>query len=129
MRYPTKAAIVALHDRLVAEYGGESGLFNPETLDAAWAAPLQGFGDQDLFPSVEAKAARLGYGLISNHAFFDGNKRIGAHMLLHVLAMNDAAIHPSADALYDLAMAVARGELAYEDVLAWIEECDLESSH
>ena len=120
MRYPSKEAIDALHDELVGAFGGEPGLFNADALDAAWAAPLQGFDGEDLYPGVEERAARLGFGLIANHAFFDGNKRIGVHMMLHVLAMNGIALAPDEDGLYDLAMGVASGEFAYRDMLSWV---------
>ncbi len=120
MRYPEKETIVALHDDLVGIFGGEPGLFNPDALDAAHAAPLQGFGDVDLYPSVEEKAARLGFGLVSNHAFFDGNKRIGAHMMLHVLAMNGRQVADDAEGLFDLIMGVAQGRLGYDAMLDWL---------
>lgn len=63
-------------------------LIDEGLLDSALNAPFQGFGDTDTFPSIQQKGARLGYGLICNHAFVDGNKRIGAHALLVFLSIN-----------------------------------------
>ena len=67
-----------LHSELIRETGGVDGLRDEGLLDSALNAPFQGFGDTDTFPSLQQKGARLGYGLICNHAFVDGNKRIGA---------------------------------------------------
>ena len=78
----SKEQILYLHEELINETGGMQGLKDEGLLDSALAAPFQSFEDQDLFPSIYQKAARLGFGLASNHAFIDGNKRIGAHAML-----------------------------------------------
>ena len=80
----SKRQIILLHEQLIAETGGSYGLRDEGMLESAVAAPFQSFDGKDLFPSVFQKAARLGFGLASNHAFVDGNKRIGAHAMLVV---------------------------------------------
>ena len=74
--------------RLIKESGGADGLRDEGLLDSARNAPFQGVGDTEPFLSLQQKAARLGYELIKNHAFTDGNKRIGAHAMLVFLALN-----------------------------------------
>ncbi len=74
----SKQQIIGIHEQIVAATGGTQGLRDEGLLDAALAAPWQTFGGSELFPSLEEKAARLGYGLASNHPFLDGNKRIAA---------------------------------------------------
>ncbi len=69
-----------LHRELIRETGGVDGLLDADLLDSALSAPFQSFGGTDAFPPIQQKGARLGYGLIQNHAFVDGNKRIGAPM-------------------------------------------------
>ena len=77
--------IVLLHDHLIHETGGTPGLRDEALLQSALAAPFQSFSGTDVFPSLQQKAARLAYGLVSNHPFIDGNKRIGAHVMLSFL--------------------------------------------
>lgn len=84
------------------------------------AAPFQTFDGKDLYPSVYQKAARLGYGLASNHAFLDGNKRIGAHAMLVFLALNKIEVNYSQEELISLFMGVANGQYGYPEVLDWI---------
>jgi death-on-curing protein len=84
----TKKQILMLHSQLIQETGGSDGLRDEGLLESALEAPFQSYGDQDLFPTVQAKAARLGYGLIKNHPMVDGNKRIGTHAMLVFLALN-----------------------------------------
>lgn len=73
-------------------------------------------------PTKEEKGARIGYTLISNHAFVDGNKRIGMYVLLTFLETNGIKIHPSVDDVARVGLAVAAGEMKYEDLLEWILE-------
>jgi death-on-curing protein len=84
-------------------------------LESALAAPFQTFDGQELFPSIYQKAARLGYGLASNHAFIDGNKRIGAHVMLVFLALNGIGLEYEQDELSDLFMKIAEGSSGYPD--------------
>ena len=96
MKKLTKEQILMLHNELIRETGGSGGLRDEGLLDSALNAPFQGFGDVDSFPSLQQKGARLGYGLVCNHAFVDGNKRIGAHAISGVQQLtrpiNDAGL-------------------------------------
>ena len=116
----SKRQIILLHEQLIAETGGSYGLRDEGMLESAVAAPFQSFDGKDLFPSVFHKAAILGFGLASNHAFVDGNKRIGAHAMLVLLALNDITVEYTQAELIGLFLGVANGEKTYADVLSWI---------
>jgi len=88
MKKLTKEEILLLHSELIYAHGGGDGIRDETLLDSAIAAPFQAFGGQSMFPSIQQKAVRLGFGLIMNHPFIDGNKRVGAHVMLTMLAMN-----------------------------------------
>ena len=89
-------------------------------LESAIEAPFQSFGGDELYPTIQAKAARLGYGLIKNYCMIDGNKRIGTHVMLVFLALNGIELSYTQKELYEVILQVASGELEYEDLLKWI---------
>ena len=124
MRALSKRQILALHDHLIAETGGQSGLRDEGLLESALAAPFAAFGSEELYPTLIQKAARLGYGLVQNHAFVDGNKRIAAHAMLTFLALNGVEPRYTQQELSDIFLKLAAGEAEYEDLLAWINEHD-----
>ena len=84
----TKAQILLLHNQLTAETGGISGLRDEGLLESAIIAPFQTFDGMDMYPTLQQEAARLCFGLVKNHPFIDGNKRIGTHAMLVFLALN-----------------------------------------
>lgn len=120
MKKLTKEQILMLHNELIRETGGSGGLRDEGLLDSALNAPFQGFGDVDSFPSLQQKGARLGYGLICNHAFVDGNKRIGAHAMLLFLLLNGIELEYTQNELSDMILDVAAGNLRFEDMVKWI---------
>ena len=89
----SKQQVIALHTQLIGETGGIDGIRDESLLESALNAPFQSFGGQEMFPSIPQKAARLGYGIIKNHAFLDGNKRIGTHIMLVFLALNKVELY------------------------------------
>lgn len=109
-----------LHTLLTSETGGDDGLREAGLLDGALNMPYQTFGGIELYPSVEEKAARLGHSLIANHAFVDGNKRIGMFLMLIYLRLSGVSFEPSVDEVARVGFAVAKGEMDYEDLLKWI---------
>lgn len=120
MKKLTKEQILMLHNELIRETGGSGGLRDEGLLDSALNAPFQWFGDVDSFPSLQQKGARLGYGLICNHAFVDGNKRIGAHAMLLFLSLNGIELEYTQNELSDMILDVAAGNLRFEDMVKWI---------
>ena len=120
MKRLTKAQIFMLHHALAVETGGAEGLRDEGLLDSALNAPFQSFGGTDVYPSIQQKGARLGYGLIQNHAFVDGNKRIGAHAMLVFLALNGIELAYTQSELSDMILAVAAGNLPFDGMVKWI---------
>lgn len=122
MKRLSKEQILMLHSQLIEEYGGSDGVRDYNLLDSALENPFQSFGGEELYPTLQAKAARLGYGLIKNHCMIDGNKRIGIHAMLVFLAINGIEIDYTQKELYETILAIADGILEYEGLLKWILE-------
>ena len=116
----SKSQVLLIHDQLITETGGSYGLRDEGMLDSALNAPFQTFGGEDVYPSLQQKATRLCFGLVKNHPFIDGNKRIGAHAMLVFLALNGIELQYSQTELSDIILQLAAGEIDTEDVLYWI---------
>jgi death on curing protein len=116
----TRCQVVLLHDQMLDATGGLPGIRDENLLDSALAAPYAGFGEVEFFASVQAKAARLAYGLVANHPFNDGNKRIGMQAMLVFLHLNGIRLELADDDLVQLGLALADGSLDAGDVQAWI---------
>ena len=116
----SKSQILLIHDQLISETGGSSGLRDEGMLDSALNAPFQTFGGEDVYPSLQKKAARLCFGLVKNHPFVDGNKRIGAHAMLVFLALNGIELQHTPSELSDVLLQLAAGEIEATDLLRWI---------
>lgn len=116
----SKHQILLIHDQLIDETGGSSGLRDEGMLDSALNSPFQTFGGEDVYPSLQQKAARLCFGLVKNHPFVDGNKRIGAHAMLVFLALNGIELQHSQTDLSDIILQLAAGEIEVEALLQWI---------
>lgn len=120
MKKLTKEQIILLHRELIKETGGTDGIRDEGLLDSALNAPFQSFDGVDSFPSIQQKAARLGFGLIKNHAFVDGNKRIGTHAMLVFLALNGIDIDYTQEELSDTILSIASGDCTFESLVKWI---------
>lgn len=118
----SREKVLLLHQIISQATGGDSSLRDINLLDSALESAFLSFDGVDLYPTKEEKAARLGYSLISNHAFVDGNKRIGMYVLLTFLETNGIKIRPSNDEVARVGLAVAAGEMNYEELLGWIRE-------
>ncbi|MCD7762474.1 MAG: type II toxin-antitoxin system death-on-curing family toxin [Lachnospiraceae bacterium] len=116
----SKEQFLLLHTQLLEETGGSDGVRDDGLFDSALNAPFHSFGNTDVYPSIQQKAARLGYGLVKNHAFVDGNKRIGAHAMLVFLALNKVELDYTQEELSDIFLKIAAGESGFEDLLHWI---------
>ena len=122
MIWVTADDVILIHSRIIEVSGGIGGLRDRSGLEAAVAAPLQSFGGTDLFPTDIEKIARIGYGLASNHAFLDGNKRIGAMMVQLLLKWNGYQLTLKEGELADMFIGIASGEKTEADLLHWIQE-------
>jgi len=115
-----KDDVLSLHAALLAEYGGADGIRDEGLLDSAIHAPFQTFNGENLYSSLQSKAASLGFGLIKNHPFIDGNKRIGAHVMLVFLAVNGVELEYTQQDLIDVVLAVASGKVSMAGLAEWI---------
>ncbi len=112
--------IIDIHKKIVMATGGSSELRDRALLESAVYAAEASFDNEEIYPTIQEKAARLAYGLISNHAFVDGNKRIGVFIMLMTLKLNGIKIYYTQKELSDMGLGVASGDLSYKDILNWI---------
>lgn len=112
--------VILIHSRVIEGSGGLDGLRDRSGLEAAVFAPMQTFDGQELYPSDIEKIARLGFGLASNHAFVDGNKRIGAMMTQLLLKWNGYDLTLRSGELADMFIAIADGTAKEKDLLTWL---------
>ena len=116
----SKSQIFLMHEQLIAQTGGSTGLRDEGMLDSALNAPFQTFGGEDVYPSLQQKATRLCFGLVKNHPFVDGNKRIGAHVMLVFLALNGVELQYTQTELSDIILQLAANTIQSSDLLNWI---------
>ena len=118
----TEEKVLLLHRLITAETGGDPNVRDIALLDSALESAFATFDGKELYPTKEEKGARLSYALISNHAFVDGNKRIGMFILLTFLEVNGIKIRPTNAEVARVGLAVASGEMKYQELLEWILE-------
>ena len=118
----SKEKILLLHQVMAEATGGDVGVRDDALLESAIENIYATFDGFELYPSKEEKAARLGYSLISNHAFVDGNKRIGMYIMISFLELNGIKIDANNDDVVNLGLSVASGNANYDDILNWINE-------
>ena len=111
-----------LHQLIAEETGGSVGVRDEGLLESALESAFATFDGKDLYPAKEEKGARIGFSLISNHAFIDGNKRIGMYIMLTFLELNGIKIDCSDQEIVDVGLALAAGTMQYEELLVWIRE-------
>ena len=116
----SKEKVLLLHKILAEATGGMSGVRDEAMLDSALESAYAGFGDKEFYPTKEEKGARLGHALISNHAFVDGNKRIGIYVMLSFLEMNGVPVQCSDEELVRIGLSVADGSMEYDELLQWV---------
>ena len=116
----TKKQLLLLHEELITETGGAAGIRDEGLLDSALAAPFQSFEGHTPYPSLQQKAARLGYGLVKDHPFVDGNKRIVAHAMLVFLALNGIEMDYTQEELADTFLNLAADKIGFEELLQWV---------
>ena len=118
----SKEKVLLLHQLMAQATGGSIGIRDEGLLESALEAAFSGFGGVDFYPTKEEKGARLGYNLISNHAFVDGNKRIGMYVMLTFLEVNGIRMDCTNEDVVHAGLSVADGTMDYEGLLAWVRE-------
>lgn len=120
MRYLSLAEVAELHRLLIEAFGGSHGIRDLGALKSALAQPRMSFGGEDLYPTVVEKAAALGFTLVQNHPFLDGNKRVGHAAMETFLVLNGLEIAAEADQQEQLMLALAAGDSDRSDLLKWL---------
>ena len=122
MRYLSLHQVLSLHDQVITTSGGSSGIRDLAALESAITQPRVTFGGVELYPDLISKAATLGFLLIANHPFVDGNKRIGHASMEVFLVLNGFEINAGVDEQEELILAVASGKLSREEFEGWLKK-------
>jgi death on curing protein len=122
IRYLTLIEVLELHHRIFEQSGGALGVRDMGLLESAIAQPRMTFGEEDLYPSLLEKAAALGFSIIMNHPFVDGNKRTGHAAMETFLVLNGVEIKASVDKQERVVLAIAAGELGREALVEWLQQ-------
>lgn len=120
--YLSVEQVLELHAIQIAHYGGGKGLRDRGGVESAVARPAMTFGGEDLSPDVAAKAAALMHSLVMNHAFVDGNKRVGAHAAMVFIAVNEHEADITSAELEEVTLSVARGQMDVEPLTIWFRQ-------
>ena len=115
-----KEKVLLLQKLVIESSGGEYGVRDLELLDSALNVAFQTFDGKELYPTKEEKGARLGFGLVNNHAFVDGNKRIGLLVMISFLEFEGIHISATDEELIEIGLSLAKGELQYSGLLDWV---------
>ena len=120
MRYLTLNEVLGLHYRIVEQSGGSTGIRDFGMLESALAQPRMTFEEKELYPTVVDKAAVLGFSLINNHPFVDGNKRTGHAVMEVFLILNGYEVEASVDEQERLILDVAAGQIKRDELKKWL---------
>lgn len=122
MRYLTVGEVLELYNRVMDQSGGGVGIRDLGGLESAVAQPRMTFSGKELYPTIVGKASALGFSLIQNHPFIDGNKRIGHAALETFLMLNGHEISASVDEQVDVILGVASGKVDRETFTNWLKD-------
>ena len=120
MKIICRDQVLMLHSMVIKQSGGIDGLRDNGLLDSALNIPFQSFNNEELYPSIQGKAARLCYSIVNNHPFNDGNKRIGILAMLVFLKINHVIIQCQDDDIINLGLGVASGKYDSSYIMEWI---------
>ena len=121
MKYITINYILKLHKKMITTTGGSHGIRDMSLLKSALENSKSTFGGKDLYPKIENKCASICYSIINNHAFIDGNKRIGIYVMIIILEYNGVKLKYTQDELIKFGLDIAKGDLNQKNILEWIE--------
>lgn len=120
IHYVDLIEILHVHSRIIQQSGGSDGVRDLAMLESALSQPRMTFGGQDLYPTIPEKAASLGFSLVANHPFVDGNKRIGHAAVEAFLMRNGWELVGDVDEQEAVILRVASGELSRDEFTAWV---------
>lgn len=122
MKRLTKEQVIRMHTLLIEKSGGSDGIRDEKLLESALSAPFQSFDGEDLYKSIRAKATKLGFFLIKNHPFIDGNKRTGIFVMLIFLEINGIDVSYTDEDIIRIGWGLAEGSVSDKELLSWIIE-------
>ncbi len=122
MRYLTLSEVLELHRQIINQSGGAMGILNLGGLESALAQPRMTFAGSDLYPTIADKASALGFSLILNHPFIDGNKRTAFVVMRTFLLLNGKDINTTQEDKYFMFLKLAEGKVSEEELVEWIRE-------
>ena len=122
MRLLTLEQVIHLHGKIITQSGGSNGIRDQGALESAIAQPSMTFSGDDLYPTLEEKVAALGFSLINNHPFVDGNKRIGHAAMEVTLLLNGHELSALVDEQEKIILGMASSETSREDFITWIRD-------
>ena len=122
MRFLTLIEVLELHRRVLKQSGGTSGIRDLGLLESAIAQPQMTFSGEELYPSLLEKSVALGFSMIMNHPFVDGNKRTGHASMETFLFLNGMEINTSVDKQERVVLAITSGELKREEFVEWLQQ-------
>lgn len=128
MRYLKVGEILEIYSRVMKQSGGSVGILDLGALESAVAQPRAIFNGEELYPTIVEKASALGFSLIQNHPFVDGNKRAGHAALETFLMLNGYEISASVDEQVDIVLGVASGKIDRDTFTAWLRSHIIELS-
>ena len=120
IRSITLAEVLETYQRIMQQSGGLVAIRDFGALESALAQPYMTFGGNELYPNLAEKAAALGFSLIQNHPFADGNKRTGHAAMAMYLAINGYKIDASIDEQTEIILSVASGKLSRDEFTEWL---------
>ena len=122
MRYLILGEVLAIHRRVMEQSGGMAGVRDIGALESAVAQPRMTFAEKDLYPTIVEKAAALGFSIIQNHPFIDGNKRTGHAAMETFLYLNQHEIVTEVADQYGIILAVASSRIDREEFTNWLRD-------
>jgi death-on-curing protein len=121
MVYITLTKALEIYWRIMTQSGGMIGILNMGALESALAQPRMTFGGEELYPTIIEKAAALGFSVVENHPFVDGNKRTGHAVVEMFLALNGYVIEATIDEQVSIMVQIASGKASREAFAAWLQ--------
>ena len=122
MRYLALVEVLELHRRIIEQSGGALGVRDFGLLESAISQPRMTFAGEELYSSLTEKSAALGFSIIMNHPFVDGNKRTGHAAVETLLILNGMEISASVDEQERTMLAIASGKIGREEFVEWLQK-------
>lgn len=123
VRLPDVPAVLALHERVLAELGGGSrGILDVRGIEASVGRMTSGVREREFFPDVFDKAAALLESLIRNHGFVDGNKRTAMLATDVLLELNGLHLAYERDEAVELTLGIANRQIDLQEIVIWLRD-------